>query len=209
MDQKTVHADTSYIIKEQMGLLWTWWKGDELPAFTERTNIQVRETTDRRLINQLMLVSLDDCTKRLNEGHRVYIAYIHDRPAAYGWSASNNAAFGSPTVRFRVPEGNRYLYHFVTQIAYRGQSIYPRLLQAIIHYESSEHDRFWIIHHPRNIASRRGIAKAGFAPACQIHKLVQGNVILTSGEDEQRAQAAAEMLDLPLLAKQTTGNRLR
>lgn len=205
---RDIRNNTLYLIKEQAGFLWTWWKGDELPSFPARTSFSVRETTDRLLINKLMLVGPDECTQRLNDGHRAYIAYIHGIPAAYGWTAINHAAFGSPSVFFRIPPGNCYLYHFVTQISYRGQSIYPRLLQAIIERESVNHDRFWIIHQQSNAASQRGIAKAGFRIACQIHHLDQRRLGLTAGQDEERARAGADLLGLPLLTRQIAHQRV-
>lgn len=205
---RDIRNNTLYLIKEQAGFLWTWWKGDELPSFPARTSFSVRETTDRLLINKLMLVGPDECTQRLNDGHRAYIAYIHGIPAAYGWTAINYAAFGSPSVFFHIPPRNCYLYHFVTQISYRGQSIYPRLLQAIIERESVNHDRFWIIHQQSNAASQRGIAKAGFRIACQIHHLDQRRLGLTAGQDEERARAGADLLGLPLLTRQIAHQRV-
>jgi hypothetical protein len=183
--------------KEPFGLLWTWWQGDEQPEYPALKGLSIQQSNDRNLMRRYMMLTPADITHRLKEGHRVYLATIDDTIVAYGWSAIGKAAFGSPTVLFQVPTGNRYLYHFVTLPPWRGQGIYPRLLQNIIEHESNKSERFWIIHQQRNTASRRGIASAGFHIAGQISG-TQYEKYVIGGEDEQRAQAGATLLKLPL-----------
>ena len=145
-----------------------------------------------------MFISQMDSRQRLATGHRAYLARVNDQPAAYGWSAINQAAFGTPSVTFHIPLANHYLYHFVTLLQWRGKGLYPLLLQAIINYEQESDDRFWIIHRQVNKASQRGIAKAGFQLTATIQTANDQRLILTPAHNTTRAQAAADMLGIPI-----------
>jgi hypothetical protein len=98
-----------------------------------------------------------------------------------------------------VPEHNIYLYHFVTLLPWRGRGFYPRLLQEILLREGNACERFWIIHQMVNRASQRGIAKAGFQIANGVFHARGGRLALVSHADQERAQAGAELLGLPLI----------
>lgn len=155
------------------------------------------------MLAALMDVADDDVATTLHEGHHAYIAYISNIPVAYGWSATNRANFGEGRVHFRVSANQRYLYNFVTLPRWRGLGIYPRLLQSILATESSEHERFWIVHQLANTASQRGIARAGFQIASSVHFTENDSLMLVAERTNQRAQAGAELLGLPLLLQQS------
>lgn len=193
-----------YREREPFALLWTWWQGDEKPQQTEVSNganVTFQQTTNRDLMRKLMLLTPADITHRLKAGHRAYLATIEDKTVAYGWSAGREAAFGSPTTFFQIPPGNRYLYHFVTFLPWRGQGLYPRLLQSIIDSESNENERFWIIHRQSNRASQHGIARASFHLAGRIYDMPRGKRILV-GANQPRTQAGATLLGLPFIQEQ-------
>ena len=143
-----------------------------------------------------------DVSRLLLQGHHPYIARIETLPVAVGWSAIGEATFGEGRVTFSIPPQNRYLYYFVTLPAFRGRGIYPHLLQHILRSESKANERFWIIHQLENTASQRGIQKAGFRIASQVHFLNTKQLGLVSppGENE-RARAGAALLGLPLIEK--------
>jgi GNAT superfamily N-acetyltransferase len=92
---------------------------------------------------------------RFAAGHRAYVARMGDEYAAWGWVATREAKIGELGLSFSVPEGERYLWNFVTRPAFRGRGIYPRLLQEIVRQESRTADRFWIVYAPENHASER------------------------------------------------------
>jgi hypothetical protein len=95
---------------------------------------------------------------------------------------------------------NRYLHYFITLSEWRGQGIYPRLLQYILRHESDENERFWIIHQLSNVASERGIRKAGFCIASKVYFLDTGKLGLVPPPEEiERAYAGATLLGLPLI----------
>ena len=186
------------VIGEQAGYLWTWWKGDSLPALPPIKNWQVRMCDDITILKPLMILPAANIQAMLDARHRCYVAYLDETAVAYGWSAIAHAAFG-PGVRFFVPEGNRYLYCFTTRPQWRGRGFYPHLLQEIIQRESIVSDRFWIIHQLANSASRKGIDRAGFQMACSVYELQAGGLALLPGSDQGRAEAGALLLSLPLL----------
>lgn len=196
---------------EQVGLLWTWWRGDPLPTLPPLPTLTVTETASSHQMATLMGISEKEVAAMLQEGHRPYIAHLNTGPVAYGWSAINRAAFGEGRVKFRVPTTDRYLYYFVTLPPWRGMGIYPRLLQAILKHESAgkgEDDphlvgapeRFWIVHQLSNVASSRGIARAGFRIASKVYFRGDDSLVLVASAGEsRRARVGAELLGLPLL----------
>jgi GNAT superfamily N-acetyltransferase len=131
-----------------------------LPALPE---VRVERVTSAVLMSE---IQGRDVSERFEDGHRAYVAFWNDQPAAFGWVATRVAAIGELDFAFSIPAGERYLWNFVTRAAYRGRGIYPRLLQAVIDTESA--DRFWIAYAPENRASGAGIAKAGFVTVAQL-----------------------------------------
>src|SRR5581483_3811530 len=200
-----MHLENGKIaLGEQAGLLWTWWRGDPLPTLPPLPALTVTSTESSRQMATLMGIPEKEVTAMLQEGHRPYISYLNTGPVAYGWSAINRAAFGEGRVKFCVPTTDRYFYYFVTLPAWRGIGIYPRLLQAILRRESDgrgEDDshpvsppaRFWIVHQLSNVASARGIARAGFRIACKVYfSGYDSLVLLASVEESRRARVGAE-----------------
>ncbi len=215
------------VLGEQAGLLWTWWRGDPLPTLPPLPTFTVAETESSHQMATLMDIPEADVAAMLQEGHRPYVAHLSTGPVGYGWSATNRAAFGEGRVKFRVPATDRYLYYFVTLPAWRGMGIYPRLLQAILNRESRnalvdgrggvdprlntcsggghprpcrQPERFWIVHQLANVASSRGIARAGFRIASKVY--FRGNdrlVLVSSAEESRRGRAGAALLGLPLV----------
>jgi GNAT superfamily N-acetyltransferase len=140
----------------------------------------------------------DRLLARYRQRHHLYVAFLADEPAGYGWAAKQAGAIDELDFRFAVPPGNCYLWDFVTLPAWRGRGVYPRLLQAILKQERDV-DRFWIGYEASNVASGRGIARAGFG--------VVGDLIVADGrvtgflisEPGERARAAGDLLALPLV----------
>lgn len=187
---------------EHVGYLWTWWKDDVFPIVSPLTGWHVEASENLPLVAKISNLPVRSVEARYQEGHRPALAYLNDTLVAYGWLASNNAAFGSPSVSFDVPANNLYLYHFVTMMPWRGRGFYPRLLQEILLREESTAERFWIIHQSSNQASRKGIAKAGFHIAAQVFHSATEDKTLVPDADLVRARAGAALLGLPLMEKE-------
>lgn len=135
---------------------------DRMPALSPMPSLAIVRELDASVMAQLQDRSLAEITQRFDLGHRAYVARVDGAPAAFGWVATRTANIGELNATFSLPAGGRYLWNFVTLPAFRGRGIYPRLLQAIVHAEAVEAERFWIAYAPENHASGAGIAKAGF-----------------------------------------------
>jgi hypothetical protein len=188
------------VLKEQAGLLWTWWKGDPLPPLPLSPDFTFTATNNIEALATLMEVPNTQVMHLLQEGHHPYLAYSKYLPVGVGWSASSGAQFGEGRVTFQVPPMNRYLHYFITLPSWRGQGIYPRLLQYILNNERNGNERFWIIHQLSNTASAQGIRKAGLHIASKMYFLDTGKLALVSStEAMERALAGARLLCLPLI----------
>lgn len=188
------------MLGEQAGLLWTWWEGDALPPLAPLPDFTLTSSVDEDISAIALEISDAEKQELIQRGHHPYLARLGTQTVAYGWSASGQARFGGGLVTFQVPARNRYLYDFVTLPAWRGQGIYPRLLQAILRRESRAYERFWIIHQSTNIASERGIGKAGFTVACKVYFQHDKDLALVPAAGaSERARAGAALLGLPLI----------
>jgi GNAT superfamily N-acetyltransferase len=185
-------------LEAQAGYLWTWWKHDPLPMLPPLPGWHIEIAEDSNVLTQILEVSREDMVQRWRKGHRLYLAYLETTLVAYGWSAINEAVFGAG-VQFEVPTNNLYLYDFVTLPLWRGHSFYPRLLQEILLRETNRYERFWIIHQLANVASQRGIAKAGFCIAASVFYSVGGKLILFPDANLERARVGAALLGLFLI----------
>jgi GNAT superfamily N-acetyltransferase len=187
-------------VGELAGWLWTWWRGDTLPELPTLGGFRVMAVADAQTMTAVTRSMLVAVEQRIRTGHRPYLALIGESPVGYGWSATGETDFGIPPVPFRVPPANRYLCDFATFPEWRGHGVYPRLLQAIIDQEQGSTERFWILHQRTNMASARGIAKAGFAHVAEIWFLTQGGFGIASAGAALRAEAGAQLLGLPLIS---------
>lgn len=143
-------------------------RDDPMPVLPPLPSLIVTRQTDALFMAELQGRSISDIRSRFEAGHRAYLAWLDDVPAAWGWVATTQADIGEVGATFRIAEGERYLWNFVTLAAHRGLGIYPRLLRAIVHLESQDAERFWIAYAPENHASGAGIAKAGFTTLAEM-----------------------------------------
>jgi GNAT superfamily N-acetyltransferase len=139
-----------------------------MPTLSPLDALEVHHVWDVSFMAELQQRSEAEIAQRFAGGHRPYVAWRNEEPAAFGWVATRTASIGELGATFTIPDGERYLWNFVTLPAHRGLGIYPRLLQAIVAEESRAAERFWIGYAPENHASGSGIAKAGFATLAEI-----------------------------------------
>lgn len=177
----------------------TWWRGDELPALAPKGDFFAGRTDDADLLARLARLEMAEVRRRLDEGHRPYVAWLDGCPVAYGWVATRTAHIGELDLTITLPAEDRYLWDFATLPAWRGRGVYPRLLQSILTAESSGAERFWIIAAPENRASSAGIAKAGFTSIAHLSFQGAGQPGLIPMDDGERAGVAAGLLGVPVL----------
>ena len=183
---------------QPVGYFYTCWRGDPLPDLGLLEGYGFSPAEDVALLEHLSDLTCQEVRERMKNGHRPYLAWMNEQPVAYGWSAWKRAEVGELGLSFEMPPGNRYLWDFVTLPGFRGQGIYPRMIQGIIREESGDADRFWIGHDLDNIASARGIEKAGVPVIGEVH-IREGKPVFVGREPRERAQAAAKLLGLSLV----------
>jgi ribosomal protein S18 acetylase RimI-like enzyme len=155
-------------------------RSDPTPALAPLAGLEIRRVHDAAFIAALQRRAALDLQARLDAGHRAYVAILGGEPAAFGWSATRSAEIGELGSTFRLPEGEHYLWNFVTRPAFRGLGVYPRLVDAIVRAESREAERFWIAYAPENHASGSGIRKAGFVDLAELSFDAEGRPALRS-----------------------------
>jgi GNAT superfamily N-acetyltransferase len=143
-------------------------RDDPCPELSPLRALEVHHVWDAAFMAALQGRREAEITERFAAGHRAYVAWWNEEPAAWGWVATRTADIGELGTTFAIPEGERYLWNFVTLPSHRGLGVYPRLLHAIVRAESREAERFWIAYAPENHASGSGIAKAGFAALAEM-----------------------------------------
>jgi hypothetical protein len=104
-----------------------------------------------------------EITRRFETGRRCYAAWIEGEIAAYGWVSLEEESIGELNLRVRLLPGEAYIWDCATLPAFRRFHLYSGLLTYILAELRSEGlCRVWIGADLENIASHRGIARAGF-----------------------------------------------
>ena len=181
--------------------LGTWWRGDTLPELPALQSFSVHESTHKALIAKMNDISLLEVDARMQNGNSAYLAFIGETPVAYGWVATQRAGVREIQLSFTLPPHNHYLWDFQTLPEWRGRSIYPHFLQAILRQEMHLVERFWILYKPGETAAEKSIRKAGFLFLGEL-VLTQGHVSsITLFNNSERAHIGATLLNLPVVAE--------
>ena len=177
--------------------LYTFKKTDTLPSLKNIEGLNIRECSDINLLASIATTTASNIADRIRNGHKAFVAYFKNQPAAFGWIATRSATIGELNHEIKLPEGNRYLWNFRTLEPYRGMGIYPRLLQYIIRNEIETAEQFWIIHAPENKASLNGIVKAGFQFVGTLYINKSGLVMVNAQAENHRAELVAATMNIP------------
>jgi len=114
--------------------------------------------------------------ERLQSGDRCYTVSIDGRLAHYSWvqrSASHRITEAGLSVP--VEKGAFWIYHCQTAEWARGRGIYPSTLERIVSDCFAEGDcTAWIYTSIQNVASQKGILRAGFGLVTTLHALRMG-----------------------------------
>ncbi len=98
---------------------------------------------------------------RFKHGDELFGWACGGRIVCFGWVTQRDRTVGP--IRLAEAPGRLFLYNFHTLPDYRGRSLYPALLLAIRHTQVSKQKSEFIIDvNSINVASIRGIEKAGF-----------------------------------------------
>ena len=178
--------------------LYTFSHSDKLTPVKIPAGLRMELSTDILLLSIIGNTTMEEVTKRLANDNLVFVAYLNNQPAAFGWMARDNAKIGELDHEFILPAGNRYLWNFRTLEAYRGLGIYPALLQYILQHADDEANRFWIIHAPENHASLKGIQKAGFEYVGKLYLNKDDNASIEYNDTTLPYQEELEYMDIDL-----------
>jgi hypothetical protein len=189
---------------EPVGLFHAWWRGDPLPEFSPLTDLELFPAVDVGLIATLRNNDPRRLEYRVRQGHRPWLATITGKPVGYGWVSSGELTIDELGLSVVMQSGSRYLWDFFTIRSWRGNGIYPRLLQSIIKHESAA-GRFWIGHDLSNIASAHGIAKAGFCEVGAVYRSSEGELVMTCSGEFHRASAASNQFGIELVDHLSAG----
>lgn len=182
------------------GSWYTWWSGDPLPTLPALPGFMASRVDDDSPFARIGAAEVAEARAHIRAGNRLYLARLGAASVGYGWCATEAASIGELRLSFTLPARNRYLWGFVTLAEWRGRGIYPQLLRAILAAELGAADRFWIGHEPGNVASSRGILKAGFRRVGDIYFLPGGGLGLLADGAPERGSAAAAVLGVRQLA---------
>lgn len=186
--------------------LYLWDIEAPLPVISTPLSIQVRSEADVSHIAAATQNEPDEIARRLNQGHRAYIAFQNDTPLGYGWVATRQAVLCELDLSFSILSGNQYFWDFATVPNMRGQGVYPTLLQKILKFERTNAESFWIAHAPENHASERGIRAAGFAPVGKLTflKHYTQSALAAHAHHIVWAERAATLFNVDVLIGETT-----
>jgi GNAT superfamily N-acetyltransferase len=180
--------------------LATFWIEDTITTLSPLHGFTAGPALDWYELAGINHLSYAEVIDRRNDGHRPYVARIHDQPVAYGWLATSKVSIGELNINVELALDDRYLWDFATLTDWQGRGLYPRLLQSILEQESQNAKRFWIIHAPENLPSGAGMNKAGFEFVGQLSFTVDGKVGLAPYSDStERARLGAHLLQVPLI----------
>lgn len=134
----------------------------QIPALPANYYLTFKRVDDIEFISKLNELPYDEVRRRMANDNIAYVGFYKNKPAAFGWIGSGKAFIGELNHEMILPFQHKYLWNFRTIEKFRGLGIYPQLLQHILRSESHGTKCFWILHSPENMASQKGILKAGF-----------------------------------------------
>jgi GNAT superfamily N-acetyltransferase len=178
--------------------LFTFWHGDDHTTLHRISNLTIKKEFDVATLASLMNIDEQNIERRFQEGNEAWLVKLEDKPVSFGWISRGKARIGELFKEIDVPKGNAYLWNFRTLEPYRGRGYYVQLLSTILAAEEKINKRIWIISAPENQSSYNGIMKVGFKPVGDIMFDYKNEVVLLAGAVNERTQAGADLLQLPI-----------
>ena len=154
------------------GVIWMLDLDKPIPDITPRIPVTFRPAGQESL--SFLAEGMDgdaakEILRRFETGRRCYAAWAGEELAAYGWVSLEEEQIGELRLRLRLLPGEAYIWDCVTLPAFRQNYLYSALLVYILGQLHSENFcRAWIGADLENIASQRGIARAGFKPVADV-----------------------------------------
>jgi hypothetical protein len=148
------------------GTIWVLHLDQEVPAVAPRIQAEFRRLTQDLatvLASSTNSLTLTEITKRLESGRQCYAAWVDGQIAAYGWVSFAEEDIGELNLRIKLLPGECYIWDCATLPAFREKLLYSALLIHILtELQAQNICRAWIGADLENLASQKGIARAGF-----------------------------------------------
>ncbi|HET6847116.1 MAG TPA: GNAT family N-acetyltransferase [Anaerolineales bacterium] len=148
------------------GTIWVLDLEKERPALLPRIQADFHGLTPDQasvLASSTGSLTLTEITQRLETGRQCYAAWVDDKIVAYGWVSFEHEDIGELNLRIKLLPGEAYIWDCATLPAFRGNLLYSALLVHILGQLRAQNIcRVWIGADQDNLASQKGIARAGF-----------------------------------------------
>lgn len=148
------------------GTIWVLKLDKELPIVIPRVHADFRRVTPDLapvLASSTDSLTLTEIAKRIESGCQCYAAWVAGQIAAYGWVSLEEEDIGELNLRIKLLKGEAYIWDCMTLPAFREKLLYSALLIYILSELHAQNlCRVWIGADFANIASQKGIARAGF-----------------------------------------------
>lgn len=148
------------------GTIWVLNLEEEMPPILPRVPADFRRLTRDlapALASTTSPLALTEITKRLDAGRQCYAAWVEGQVVAYGWVSFEHEEIGELNLRMKLLPGEAYIWDCATLPAFRGKLLYSALLIYILdNLRVQNICRAWIGADYDNLASQKGIARAGF-----------------------------------------------
>lgn len=148
------------------GTIWVVDLGQEPPSVTPRISAIFRRVTADlapELAASTGSLALTEITSRLAGERQCYAAWVEGQVVAYGWVSFETEDIGELNLRIKLLPGEAYIWDCATLPTFRGNLIYSALLVHILNELRAENRcRAWIGADYENVASQKGMARAGF-----------------------------------------------
>jgi predicted acetyltransferase len=150
-----------------VGTIWTLDPDESTPSITPRIPAafaRIEPQSVSELAAAMEETVLAEVHKRLQSGRRCYVARVDGQIAAYGWVSFNDEFVGELNLHLKLLPHEAYIWNCVTLPDFRRHYLYSALLTYIVGKLHNDHiSRVWIGADTENVASQKGIARAGFA----------------------------------------------
>jgi hypothetical protein len=175
--KKAVHRIIAPVFDFSSNALFQWSGSNLPPLLTAKCPLEIRVGSDADLN---LIASFHGYTeespqiaalkKRLEQGDKPYLAFCGMALAHIAWVCRRREVeMGEIWGSIALGDNEAYIMDCHTSFIFRGKGIYPVVLQRILKDLAEERvNRAYIGCRTSNMASLKGISKAGFSPAKKI-----------------------------------------
>jgi len=148
------------------GTIWMKNLDDETPVIVPRVEADLRRVTldlAPALAFPTGSLPLAEINRRLESGRQCYGAWVDGQVVAYGWVSFESEDIGELNLRIKLLPGEAYIWDCATLPAFRKKLLYSALLNySLSELRAQNLCRAWIGADHDNLASQKGMARAGF-----------------------------------------------